>query len=491
MQDERDFNRAAWGIMGGLLVIRLIVAGYATMIVDEAYAISVAREFSISFFDHPPLSFWAPVASAKVFGAETALIFRLPAVALGTLTAFIIWRLGALIGGAKAALWTLGLYVLAPAFALAGAIMVPDPAVEFGVVLTAYWLVRIVQKGDHAPFRFWLWAGLALAFALASKYQAALVPVMALVFAVSTQRGRRWFARPGPYVAALIGLVGLSPVLIWNIGHDWASFAYHTGRTGQGLNPGNFGRMAALQLVFLLPPVAVAGGFGMVRGWRGPDRLLLALLAAGPVIAFNLVYLFARHSFPHWTMPGWILSLPLAGAVLATTGARPLAWFKWSAILLGGLEYLLVAAVVIHLKTGLFTNQVDPIPQWDRYDAMDVSGLEAALQARGLLEGTDLIVTDGWIKGGFMSLGLHGHFPVLALRDPHHFAFMSGAGASGAALFLHPVILPRAGQLTRASLQLARQIDPAAELLDPVILKRGSRDYLEIVIIRLHVGSPG
>ncbi len=489
MAQERD-TRTAWVIMGILLVARVFTAASATLIVDEAYAISVAREFSLSFYDHPPISFWAPVVSAWIFGVESELVFRLPAILLGTVTAWVIWRLGILVGGARAGLWTLGLYALAPAFALAGAVMVPDPAVEFGVVLTAYWLVRIVQDPDNSNTRYWIWAGLALAFGLASKYQAGLVPVMALVFAVISPVGRRWFARPGPYVASVLGLAGLSFVLIWNIQNDWISFTYHTGRTGRGMNLPNLGVMAALQLLFLLPPIAVIGAMGIARAFKGgADRLLLALLAVGPIVAFNLVYLFADRSFPHWTMPGWIVALPLAGVVMAEAGARFRRVMIWTLAVCALLEYGFIATVVTHVRTGILTNHTDPIPEWDRFDALDVFGLEDALNEKGYLDGIDLIVAGHWIKAGFMSQGLRGQYPVRVMRAPNHFQFMSGAHATGEALYLHPVILPRADQLTEQSLELARKLDPNAELLEPVVLKRGGRDYLQIVVIRLHIES--
>ena len=192
-----------------------------------------------------------------------------------------------------------------------------------GAVVSIFWLMRVTLEQKRAPMRYWVWAGIGLAIALMSKYQAALIPISVFVFMLTTRQGRTWFLQPGPYIAALIGLVGLAPVIIWNLSNDWASFAFHTSRAGEGLKPLRFAVMIGGQALFLLPPLLL---LAIWRLWHAfvdrPGRsveLLLALVALGPIILFHYIYMTSSQSLAHWTMPGWIFAVPL-GRLLG--GAR-------------------------------------------------------------------------------------------------------------------------------------------------------------------------
>ena len=475
------------------MLVKILLAMTVPMGVDEAYATAVAREFSWSFFDHPPIGFWSPVVAANLIGVEHPLVYRLPVLFYGIISTFLMYALGKELGGERAGLWTLVLYVLSPAFLIAGGVFVlPDGPLELGSLIAMLFLIKIVKSDGPAPLRFWIFAGLGLAFALASKYQAALIPIAALVFAVATPVGRKWFRQTGPYIASAIGVLGLLPTLVWNMQHDWASFTFHSGRTGDGLQLGNFVLMVIGQGLYLLPPVLVLAAIGL---WRGFDRdrpalTFLALAAAAPVLVFNFIYLFSSKSFPHWTFPGWQFALPLAGVWLAAQSpaiwARSLRWLKWAA----GLTWAVLVIAVLHANTGVLTRLYSAVPpKWDRTEtAFDYSGLRKALQQKGLLQDLDLIIVPGWINAGLLSTGLGGDFPVRVLGDnPHHFAFMSGEHKSGNALMMTIKVLKGQDKIQSGLLATAKAIDPKAQNLPPIILDRGGQPYLAVTLIRLTV----
>lgn len=484
--------RAFWQIAGAALALRLAVAWFLPLGVDENYATAVAREFSWSFFDHPPLGFWSPVIAAKLTGIEHPFIYRLPFLVYGMLTTWGIYRVGEALGGVRAGLWAAGLVSVAPFFALsAGVFVIPDGPLSVASVFCALVLIRIARSPDgRGTLGQWAWAGLWLALALASKYQAGLIPVSLLVLAVLHPLGRKWLASAGPWLGAWIGLLGLAPVLLWNLGNDWASFAFHSGRTGDGLQPGNFARMIVGQFLYLLPPVLVIGAAGLWQGWRNRADGVFALvftLAVMPILVFNAIYLFSAQSFPHWTMPGWIFALALGGVWLAERGGAAMRRAAWW---VGGFAvpiWALLFALIVHMNTGFITRGWDTPPDWDRtVDAFDWSGLEPALRARGDLDGINAIASVHWIEAGEMSTALRGRFPVKMLHpDQHHFRFMSGATAKGPALLLSPDTRARAEERRARLLAAAREVDPGAEMLEDVVLKRGSRDYAVVMVVRL------
>jgi len=479
-----------WVILA--VALRLVIVVLMPLGVDESYAVAVAREFTWSFFDHPPIGFWAPVIAANITGLETPFVLRLPDLAFGGASAWLVYLIGRELAGHRAGLWGLGLFALSPAFALAGALILPDGPLEMGSAFAVYWLVRIVKSSGRATIVPWIWVGIGLAIAMASKYQAGLIPVSILVFALVTPVGRRWFVVPGPYVASGIGLIGLAPVIWWNAQNGWASFLFQGGRTGDGLQLANFALMLLGQAVYLLPPVVVVALLGLGSALRSgrAEQLLVALVALGPIVMFNVLYLFSANSLPHWTMPGWQFAMPLAGVWLA--GATPV-WRRRAYLWLIGVAavtYALILLVVLHLNTGVLTRFFyDSPPDWDNtLSAFDYRGLRPALAARGDLDGVQMIAATDWQSAGAMSLAFAGEMPLRVLADKaHHFAYMRGARAGGAALLLSPQPLARAAERLPALLQLARQTDAQARALAPVILQRGGLAYAAVNVIRLRL----
>ncbi len=485
-------GRLLWALVVLGVALRLLIALYQPLGVDEAYATAVAREFSWSFFDHPPLGFWAPVVAAKLSGSAAPLILRLPDLLFGGASAWLIYLIGRELGGGRAGLWSLGLFAFSPAFVLAGVFILPDGPLEMSSAFAVYWLVRLVKSGDRATIGQWLWVGLGAGVALASKYQAGLIPVSVLVFALVTPVGRRWLVTPGPYVASAIALIGLAPVIWWNAQNGWVSFRFQGGRTGDGLQLANFAVMLLGQALYLLPPVMVLGllGLGAALRDRRPERLLVALVALAPIAMFNLVYLFSASSLPHWTMPGWQFTMPLAGAWLAAARAplrhRAGVWVSGFAVP----AHALILLAVLHMNTGIVTRFFyDSPPAWDRtVNAFDYRPLRPALQARGDLDGVSMIAASGWVNAGAMSWAFSGELPVRVLGDvAHHFAYMSGARIGGQALLLEPETLARATGRLAQLLQMARTFDANAQALAPVILQRGGIPYVAVNVVRLRL----
>ena len=481
---EDDWARRAGLLMALGMAFKIVVAGSFPLGVDEAYAIGAAREFSWSFYDHPPVGFWLPVASASLFG-ESALAYRLPFLLCGFGTGALLYLIGAHLGGAKAGFWTLALFLAAPHMLLgSGAFVVPDGPLNLGGALVAYALVRMADL-DRPPLALWALAGLGLMLALGSKYQAGLIPFGVLSFMLATRGRWRWVLQPGFWLVVAMGLVGVAPVVIWNLANDWASFSFHGSRTARELQPGNFGAMLAGQLIYLLPATLILALIALRRGVTGArDMRVLTHLALWPIVIFNAIYLFSDASFPHWTMPGFVFALPLAGVLVSEGLGR--VW-RWASLGFGAAIWALLLALVIHIPTGLLGPR-EGFADWDRTEEVfDWSGLSPALRATGAYDGSQIILVDSWIEAGQMSTGLamgQGIAPtVRVIGLPHHFGLMAQAKAQGAAIYLMP---ERADRLTpNSALERMREIDAEARDLGRIVLNRGGRTYAGVVVVGL------
>ena len=78
--------------------------------------VAAGRRLQLSYFDHPPIAWWLAWGAAHLAGSDSAIIVRLPFIALFALTAFLMYRLTAALFGARAGLWAAAALNLAPVF---------------------------------------------------------------------------------------------------------------------------------------------------------------------------------------------------------------------------------------------------------------------------------------------------------------------------------------------------------------------------------------
>ena len=72
MQTERISiaTRQALMLMLLTVVARVVLAGVLGLGVDESYEVVLSRVPSLSYFDHPPLSFWIAGGAARLTGCD-------------------------------------------------------------------------------------------------------------------------------------------------------------------------------------------------------------------------------------------------------------------------------------------------------------------------------------------------------------------------------------------------------------------------------------
>jgi 4-amino-4-deoxy-L-arabinose transferase-like glycosyltransferase len=425
--------RAALGIIAAATALRVGFAAIADLGLDEAYALAVSRQFQLSWFDHPPLLFWIVGAVQAVFGLEVpTLVLRLPFIALAVGTTWLLFRLTQRHFGGIAALWTVALFTVAPFFFLsAGSWLVPDGPLCFFLMIAALALSRIVAEDKASPhWRTWLVAGTALGLALLSKYHAALFALGAAFYFLASPRLRGWFLRPQPYIAVLVALVLFSPVIIWNAQNEWASFAFQLGRGAAvtGSSPGNVGRLLLFEIAYLLPTTAILLVAALVWAIARPSPSASFFLALGLpiVLLLDATRFWTWQSYAHWSMPGWMLLLPLLGAMLAAW-RRP---WPLAVAAISGLQFavLLVGAALVVTNVRIGGSNL----QGYRIEGGTWTGVAGAIRVAGAIDADPLIVTAYWRDAARIAEALRTDLPVLVFDyDPRGFAWTVPADILG------------------------------------------------------------
>ena len=498
--DEEDRRAAgrrspavqAIAVIAAAVVLRLAASRFVGLGVDESYSVAVASDLRLSYFDHPPMQYWLVHAIAPLVGYGRG--DRWPFIALFAFSSWLMFALTRRLFGERAGLWAVLALSLSAFFTLPAASWVlPDGPLILGLLGASAALARIwfPRSGEvERPWRDWLVVGIWVGVAGLSKYQAALFGVGIGLTVLTVPARRFWLARSQPYAAALLALLILSPVLVWNAQHHWASFAFQAGRGAptRGLHP--LGPVEALlaQSALILPwifvPLALAA-IGAVRSGPTEERRWFALMLAAPTLAlFTLTPLFGSLGLPHWPMPGWLLVFPLLGERLSTAARRgrwPVIWLAVSVVLLIGFG----AAAAYDADTGLLGaafptlfKHGDPTAE-----SIEWTAVRTELARRGELGPSALIVATQWNEAGKIDEALSDRATVTVFSpDPREFALRVNAASL---VGRDALIIGRADSLRR-KLPALRGYFQRMTWAAPITIGRRGRAEIRIGVVEAH-----
>lgn len=303
---------AAILLLGVTMLLHLLVMGGIDLGVDEAHYALYGLFADWSYFDHPPMVGWLQTIVLIFSDGEFAL--RLWPLLFTALATWLLYRLTAELFP-RASHWTPFIAVLllhsALMFQLLGIAMVPEvPLLVAGLAATLF-LWRAVQGNRWSD---WLLLGVMLGIAGLSKYTAVTLAFGVVLFLV-WQSGWRSLLNPRLWFAAVVAVVLVLPVFYWNVQHDWISFAYQMGHglPDRDWSLHRFVLALAGQLLTYGPAVVIFGSaavFAFLRRGDAAGRLLLAMIL--PLFLLLLWGAGLEQTLPHWSLLGWVLSMPLA-----------------------------------------------------------------------------------------------------------------------------------------------------------------------------------
>lgn len=342
---ERQALRATLILLLASTLLHLLVAGQIALSVDEAHYALYGLKLDWSYFDHPPMVGWLQ-ATVLLF-SEGELALRLWPALLMALSGILLYRLTRELFVQESP-WLAFVAVLilqsALIVQLLGIALVPEaPLLVFGLA-SALALWSAVSKGR---WRDWLLLGLLLGLAGLSKYTAVTLALSVVLF-VLWQGQWRVFLTLRPWLAALLALVMILPVLYWNAQHDWLSFRYQMGHGAPDRvwELTRFARAQAGQVLAYAPGVYLFGLvalFAALRQRQQPNRRFILSLALPPLLLFGWAAGY-EETLPHWTLLAFALLAPLSAHWLwQHWGQR---WVRVTAI--GSLSYSLLLVLLIH-----------------------------------------------------------------------------------------------------------------------------------------------
>jgi len=331
-------------------------------------------------------------------------------------------------GGQRAGLFAAVVLNLSPVFGVTGGTWVlPDGPLIAALLGAAYALLRAIEAPS---LRWWLLAGVCAGLALLSKYSAILSIGGAFLFLLVSPAQRRLLLTPYPYLAAVAAAVVFCPVVIWNAGHHWASFAFQGDRAlGMAFHP--FAPLATLggEALFILPWFWLPMMILLVRALPASapwDRRLLAWLGLPPIVLFALVSLWSRQRILfHWAAPGYLMLVPLLGAWLAEHSGKP--WVRRGLVATAGLLVTAMLVIATQIQFDWLGGALAPLGRKDpTAEGLDWRSVRDDLTARGVLH--DGTLPDGTLAGGTLPDGTLA--AAFNWRDAGKFGYALGGTAT-------------------------------------------------------------
>ncbi len=427
---------AGWLLL--TLAIRIMLATLTPLFPDESYYWEWSRHLAAGYFDHPPGIAWAIAAGTSLLGDNVAGVRMLP-ILFGSITQAAAVAVAASVGGsglhpnganafgatasvantslsgasssntaganagAAAAVRAAVASALLPIATLGLVLATPDAPLFAFTTIAVLCVDRALASSSRSARStlWWLGAGIAIGFALLSKYSAILVPAALAVAFVIHPLLRKRLGEPGPWLAAVVAFAVFSPVIWWNLQNEFISFRFQLGHGfGGGAKGSIISRELALfggQLALATPILAVLMGVALWRSLASlrsydhhrehhSQHLLNArLFAIAAVAAMPLVF-FAISATRKNVEANWpALAYPAAIIVLAVSANRGVLKRWWNRAMWCAAVILTVAvAQVVHPVLPLAPRK-DPIARaygWDRL-AQVVDSVAATVEVEG------------------------------------------------------------------------------------------------------------
>jgi Dolichyl-phosphate-mannose-protein mannosyltransferase len=448
-------------LLGGLLV-RVIIATFLYPGFDEAYYYLYTLHLDWSYFDHPPLVALTTGLGPWLTGEVSQFTIRIGSLVFYTGTLTFLYLTSAQLFSKRVAIWTLALATTIPIFQVCfGILNLPDVPLMFFWSAALYMAARefFHEPQTYRPSYRLAIISLLVGLAFLGKYHGAILGIGLVGFCLTSSRHRSALFSPWTGLGMVLFLVAISPVLFWNMNHDWASFRFQSGRVVPDtiFNVDQFAFTFLVGLGYLFPTLGLPLWWVTLKSALGQiarvfnskllpieqeisQKQLMILWVSLPVF-FWFTFIGGYHPvLPSWPMPGFFGATLLLGEQAAIWEhkfpQRVHYWLKGSAILILSLMFFALLHVTwgIVQKPGQYAlgGGLWPAKEDNSTQLIDIQQLRQGFVQSPVLSTAlakaDFVFTNRYFLGGQIAMALTplGHKMITCLdADLRGFAFWS------------------------------------------------------------------
>jgi len=362
-------NRKFFIFLSSITFFRLGYALVLPVAPQEAYYWNYSRHMALSYFDHPPLAAYF-IKLTTLLGVS-GFSLHLAAIMLSFIMSLVIYRLAAMLFDENIAFWSGVTINIAFIYALGSLIITPDTPMLLFWCLSMIACYRIDSGGQKI---WWILLGFFIGAGFMAKYTIIFAGLGAILYFVTSRDRRTWFTTPWPYLSIAVAVITALPVIIWNYQHDWASFAFQTGRRAGEMSRFRpdffFGFIGTVIGIYGIIPVPLL----MAGIWISTKRFIRenlsnhALLAcfSVPLLIFLLPVSLRSWVKMNWTAPAFIGIFISAAAYYFSKAGDSRLIRLWGKISVAFLALSFIAAHVAILIPDLYFGRGDYYVGWDK-----------------------------------------------------------------------------------------------------------------------------
>ncbi|HSC17816.1 MAG TPA: glycosyltransferase family 39 protein [Rhizomicrobium sp.] len=327
--DDHGLFRLASAVVGTITLVRIavLIATPLQLYPDEAQYWWWAQAPDLGYFSKPPLIAWVIWLTTRFSDAEWAI--RLSSPLLHGATALVMFQIGWRVYDARVGFWSALAYITLPGISYSSGLISTDVPLLFCWAAALYAFFRAIHRDS------WGWpllCGVALGFGLLAKYAMLYFLLGAFIAAAASTAARRLvFSTRGALILG-IGLLILSPNLIWNAAHGWPTLAHTEANANWSHARYDFG--SAFAFIFgqfgVVGPLMMAGWIGGLLTLRrsrksGDGDIILACFSV-PILLLIVLQSFIAEANANWAAPAYVAAVPLAVATLLRWSRGRLLW---------------------------------------------------------------------------------------------------------------------------------------------------------------------
>jgi 4-amino-4-deoxy-L-arabinose transferase-like glycosyltransferase len=188
--------------------------------------------------------------------------------------------------------------------------LMPDTLLFLLIIPIIFSVITLEKKPDT---KNWLWLGILLGLAGLSKYTAVLF-ILPIVLYLLIKKRFALFYSPKILIAIITAFTIITPVLYWNILHNWISFTYQTSHVvgSPHIHWSGFFRSLAAQFGAYNPLLVPLAFFGLYKAFTSKnDTLFLTALFGATLISFFTYASLYKTALPHWSALFYLLFIPI------------------------------------------------------------------------------------------------------------------------------------------------------------------------------------
>ncbi len=355
---EAPYTRKVLLLILLLFCIRLGLAFFVELGNDESYYWLYSQKLQWNYFDHPPMvAVWIRFFTANLLLEDYPGFIRLGSIVSCALSTWFIYKAVSLIHSEKAGWYVACLYNASfYAGMIAGIFIWPDAPQMLFWTLSMFAIAKVCENGRS--WSSWILFGISAGLCIMSKIHGVFLWTGLGLFILFHKR--TWLKMPQLYVSVLLTALIVSPILFWNISHDFVTYKFHSERVviqRSAIDGGYFFEEFLGQFLLNNPFIVILIGMALTA-WRKKEithspAISIFQFMGIPLIVLLFIIAISRDTYPHWSGPAWVSLLPVAAVWLAEKEAK--IFPSWIKLLLGGFILFIVCwPFVVRFYPGMF-----------------------------------------------------------------------------------------------------------------------------------------